>query len=84
MRRTQSRQLSLPLLIDAPISLAALSCEACGTLGVTVIAIGRDGNGAYERCWCATDCARTAGWPWLASERLPSISKAKAHLHGEA
>lgn len=65
MRRTQAKQIELPLPVETPIALATLACRQCGTLGAVVFAIGRNENGAYSRCWCGTTCAAVDGWPWM-------------------
>jgi hypothetical protein len=41
-------------------------------MGVTILAFGRNDNGAIEAAFCGHDCARAEGWPWLASKRSAS------------
>ena len=68
MRRTTANPLALGPL-GAPIDLAALTCRLCGAAGITIVAMGRNENGAIERVWCGPVCARIQGWPFLVSER---------------
>jgi hypothetical protein len=68
VRRTQAAQIQIDLR-DGPPTLAETTCLRCETLGVTIIAIGRNDNGAIQAAWCGYDCARIDGWPWLTSER---------------
>lgn len=68
MRRTQAGQIDRITLRDGAPSLAETCCRRCGAMGVTVVALGRNDNGAIERVWCGTGCAVLDGWPFLRSE----------------
>jgi hypothetical protein len=72
--RTQAGQTQLAF--EAPRLLADTACASCGTLGVAIIVMGTNANGAIEAAFCGHDCARRQGWPWLASEASP---KGKSH-----
>ncbi len=45
--------------------LAETPCCVCGGIGVTILAMGRNDNGAIERAYCSAACGRREGWPWL-------------------
>ncbi len=59
-RRPVLRRMEAP-----PIVLAALACQECGHIGVTVVAMGHDCGGALGACFCSIQCARPSGYPWL-------------------
>ncbi len=71
MRRTQAGQTEF--LFDQPRTLAGTPCHRCGVMGVTIVAMGRNSNGAIEAAWCGHEHARLDGWPWLVGEtpKLP-------------
>ncbi len=46
-------------------SMAETTCVVCEASGVTILAMGRNDNGAIERAYCGIECARREGWPWL-------------------
>jgi hypothetical protein len=69
MRRTQARQLGPSFAPGALPDLKSMRCIRCDAVGVTIMAMGRNDNGAIELAWCAPDCAANDGWPWLHGER---------------
>lgn len=46
-------------------TMAETPCVVCPTIGVKILAMGRNDNGAIERAYCSFDCAYREGWPWL-------------------
>lgn len=69
MRRTQAEQFGqLGQYDDMPV-LAEITCRRCPTVGVTIVAMGTNANGAVEMAWCGPKCAALDGWPWLRSKR---------------
>ena len=66
MRRTQARQVDLPGNLQADPCLADVRCRGCRKLGVAIVALGRNDNGAVEMAFCTVACAIPWGWPWLA------------------
>ncbi len=67
VRRTATNP-TLPLFTDPTAALSSLVCAVCGAHGVTIVAMARNQNGAWERGFCGPDCAHKQGWPWLVSE----------------
>jgi hypothetical protein len=62
MMRTSARQVSPS---PTPFLLSATRCSVCGAAPITILASGRNDNGAIERFYCDFRCAATEGWPWL-------------------
>jgi hypothetical protein len=61
------------VIVTVPRKLAEQRCPRCGALGITVLALETNFSAdparqivAHE--YCTPDCARSDGWPWLASE----------------
>lgn len=65
MRRTQAGQVETPV-----ISLSDTQCRRCNAMGVSVIGLGSNWNGAIEVAWCSVKCAKRDGWPWLRGEKI--------------
>ena len=61
----------------ASIRLDGVQCS-CGALELRIVTPGTEpqrhdvagllARGAPARGWCSVECARDAGWPWLASK----------------
>jgi hypothetical protein len=64
MRRTQACQMTLPIGPE-PLVLADLACCVCEAVGVTIVGLGVNSNGAIELIFCSPECAKKKGWPWL-------------------
>ena len=65
----------LPPIMQAPlVRLADLRCAVCAAPEPTIICVGPDAIGPV---YCGPICARSRGWPWLASETLPPARRAR-------
>lgn len=78
VRRTQARQVEL----QPDVPLAQQACRQCRLLGLTIVAMGRNDNGAIELGWCSVNCARLDGWPFLRSERDHPRDERQVELFG--
>jgi hypothetical protein len=72
MRRTQAKQTAFAF--DEPRLFATTACTRCGSLGITILVLGRNESGAIEVGYCDYPCAKAEGWPRFSGERpkLPS------------
>lgn len=72
-KRTPQRSDRIAVLPAPFPPLDRLECSRCGTRGVTVIVMWFEEADRIPRelFFCAIDCARHAGWPWLGTGRRP-------------
>lgn len=80
--RAQARRGSQFGSIECGPVLSAITCRRCPSVGVTIVAFGRDENGAAEYGWCGPACAALDGWPWLRSERDRAPPTGQTDLFG--